>query len=81
MQAIIHFIKQALSEKNGKPSSLRLNSTWTSVLFTLVLAFGFVYTVFAYPQYLIEFAIILSGLIAGVLGIKSNQKGKESDVQ
>ena len=73
----IDFIKKMLSEKNGKPSFMRTMTGWMIFWFVLVLAFGFVVTVFKYESVIFLFAGLLVGALLGALGIKNNQKIKE----
>lgn len=78
---IIDFLGKALSETNTTPSFIRVASGWIVFLFVLVLAFGFVYTIFNHKDIIIAYAGILSALITTVIGLKVWQKDKENGVQ
>ena len=74
------FLQKALSENNGNPSAMRLDSTWTVFLFVLVMAFGFIWVVLFWKDVIIAYLAIIAGIIIGVLQLKNNQKGKEVGV-
>jgi len=78
-KGILEFLKQALTERSGKPSTMRISTAFASTLFIISLSFGFVYTVFSYEGLIIAYASILAGLLAGLLGIKSYQRNKENN--
>jgi cytoskeletal protein RodZ len=73
------FIRKALSEDDQSPSALRLFSAWLVFVFVLVLAFGFIWVLLYHEDLILLYATILTSAIAGVLGIKVWQKGKEND--
>ena len=76
----LKFIKDGLKEDNGKPSGMRINTAWMVFWFVLVLALGFIVTVFKYEGIIIAFAALLVGAVLGALGIKNSQKDKEQNV-
>lgn len=74
----LEFLKKVLSESDNSPSAIRTFSGWTVFWFVLALTFGFIWVVVYHYSLTVEFAFILAGLIAGVLGIKVWQKGVEN---
>lgn len=73
------FLGKANSEDNGNPSSTRVNVFIALTQWSAALTFGFIYTVICYQSLILAYAGILSGLAAGILGLKVAQKGKEAD--
>ena len=74
------FIRKALSEDNGNPSSMRLNVSTTIWQWAAVISFGFVWCCIYHPEFILAYlASILAGLL-GLLGIKAYQKNKEEKV-
>ena len=71
------FLKKALSEASGQPSSARVFSGWTIFWLILGITFAIVYSVFVYKDLVVSLVTIAAGLVAGVLGIKVWQKSKE----
>lgn len=72
------FIRKALSEDNGNPSSMRLNSFLVVFQFSVVMSFGFVWVIIYHPDLVLAYAGLLLSAVLGVLGIKTWQKGKEN---
>jgi len=74
----LDFIKKALNDTNGTPSSMRIMTAFVVVLFTITLISTQIWTLIAYKDLVVSIALILGSVIAGALGIKAWQKGKES---
>jgi hypothetical protein len=74
---IFEFIKKSLSEDNGKPSSMRMMVFFSHFQWTLSITFGFIVVLFSYPAIIIEYLIVIAGLVAGLLGLKKWQKADE----
>lgn len=79
---VSEFIRKALSEDNGNPSSMRTMVFAVTVQFSAVLVFGFVYIIIdgKHPELILPYATLLIGEILGALGIKAWQKDKEENV-
>jgi hypothetical protein len=73
------FIKKALSEKNGQPSSIRVFNGWALFWFVLIISFGFVFVVIAYEGLIIAYLGVIAGVVVAVLGLKVGQKWKENN--
>ena len=74
----LDFIKQALSEANGNPSSMRIMVFYCVLLFATVTGLGFIKVLFSDTSIIIEYVMALLAFLAAALGIKSYQKGKET---
>jgi len=81
MKPFWQFIKDGLSEKNGQPSSTRLNNFYAIIQWVPSITFGFVFCVITGNETLVlGYLAILAGLIAGILGIKAwNDKIKKDN--
>jgi hypothetical protein len=71
------FLRKALSEDNGHPSSMRTMVFTVTVQFSAVLTYGFINTVINHPELTIAYAGLLLSVILGTLGIKGWQKTNE----
>lgn len=74
----LEFFKKAFSEADGAPSSIRVLTAFTVVLFTLALIITQIWTLLFYSDLIVAVAVILAGVITSALGIKAYQKGKEN---
>jgi len=73
MKTFFQFLGEGLSEPNGTPSQTRIIGFFIAILFGVVMAAGFIYVLRWYPQFIIEYVLILAGLVAGLAGIKTVQ--------
>jgi len=78
MKALIIFLGDSLREKNGKPSSARIFNAFALLNFVPILSFGFILVLKYYPSLIIEYAFIIAGLIASLLGIQTWKKNIEN---
>jgi len=74
---VFRFLRLALSEDNGNPSSTRLNVFIALIQWSIAITFGFFWVVIIEPELVLGYLGILAALTAGLLGIKAWQKGKE----
>ena len=71
------FLKKALSEDNGNPSSTRVNVFFSNTQWSLAITFGFIWVVIVKPELIISYLGVMAALVAGLLGLKVWQKDKE----
>jgi hypothetical protein len=68
---------KANSESNGSPSSQRAQTTYTVLLFATAMTFGFIFVLRFYPNYLMEYLIIISSDLLLFAGISTGKKAIE----
>jgi MFS superfamily sulfate permease-like transporter len=68
---------KANSENNGSPSSQRAQTTYGATAFITIMAIGFLYVLRYYPQYLMEYLIVVSGDLLLMMGISTGKKAIE----
>lgn len=71
------FLKKALSEDNGNPSSTRVNVFFSNTQWSLAITFGFIWVTVYKPELIISYLGVMAALVAGLLGLKVWQKDKE----
>jgi hypothetical protein len=79
MKKLFEFIKQSLSENNGRPSSTRLNVFYSFVQWAPAITFGFIWCLIYHPELVLAYLAILTTGVFGILGLKVHQKGKEDN--
>lgn len=72
------FLRRALSEKSGEPSSIRLFNAWVLFWLVLVISYGFVLVLHLWEDLIIMYLSVISGIIVAILGLKVSQKWKEN---
>lgn len=77
---LFEFLQRSMSEDNGNPSAMRVNTFIVVLQFSIVLSVGFLWTIWKHPDMTLAYAGLLLSVILGVLGIKTWQKGKEETV-
>lgn len=71
------FLKKALSEDNGNPSSTRVNVFFSNTQWSIAITFGFIWVTIYKPELIISYLGVMAALVAGLLGLKVWQKDKE----
>jgi len=79
MKELIAFIKQSMSEDNGRASSTRLNVFYSFIQWVPAITFGFIWCVVSRPELIIPYLSVLAALVGGILGIKVWQKKVEQN--
>jgi hypothetical protein len=74
------FTQRGLSEDNGNPSSIRVNTGFTIWILVPCVAFTLIYTVLNYQSLVTYVLDAVLFFIAGLFGIKVWQKTKETKV-
>jgi hypothetical protein len=77
---IFKFIKGALSEDNGNPSSMRINSTYAIIGIITSIIFGFIWVVIFWHDLILGYLAISAGLVTTAFGWKNAQKKNEEKV-
>jgi hypothetical protein len=71
------FLKKALSEDNGNPSSTRVNVFFSNTQWSMAITFGFIWVAIYHPDLIISYLGVMATLVAGTLALKVWQKDKE----
>ena len=77
LAGIKKFVKEALSEHDGSPSSLRLNIFIGFTQWSVAITIGFFYVLLAQPTLILGYLGVLSGLVGGLVGLKVWQRKVE----
>ena len=80
LDKIFTFIKGMLSEDNGTPSSMRVNTTYIIIGLVTSIIFGFIWVVIFWHDLIIAYLGISAGLVTTALGWKNAQKKNEEKV-
>ena len=76
--AIKDFLKNALSDDKGNPSSLRLNIFIGFTQWSLAITAGFIWVLWVYPYLILGYLATLAALTGGLVGLKVYQKKAEN---
>lgn len=77
LDGIKKFIREALTEADGSPSSLRLNMFIGFTQWSAAMTVGFFYVLIAQPGLILGYLGILSALTGGLVGLKVTQRNVE----
>lgn len=75
------FIQKALSEDDGKPSSMRLMTFTGFLQWSAAITAGFAVVCIWYENLIIPYLYVVAGLSAAILGLKGWQKSNEQKTE
>lgn len=77
MNINLDFLKKALSDDQGNPSSIRINIFIGFIQWSIAITVGFIWVLRWYPYLVLGYLSVLASLVAGLVGLKVYQKKLE----